>query len=405
MATCGPSNPAQNLKSFAERDSSLHTEKYQPVVPSVRGIRSNGAPSAQYQQQQFNQFAQSNPTQYFQDINNTFNGPNLFPPNFNSRSAPNMPASQAPPSVGFANPARAQTAEADWAAQFQQLSLEDQRQRGQFHQSSYHHTSGPEFHQHVHFQPHFVPQIVHQQPQHFQHQLQNQHQHQASKPIASEDAFNAAFAEAEMNFSRMQQRAQAVERQISPEVKEKSQDNRQGEDASEVASKIINSLHEKTPGQQDLSAKLQNSKFMNLMTKLSTNEIMLGEKDLLNASDNAKVEPFDLHQDVPFRPEHSDTSQSQDAESKQEAPTIGLNKVKESLSNDWAPQRPITRPLAPVDRLPTLDDPETYIFKMKQNLDPRLFKKSEYTSPFASAREHAMPSLQQQSWEEDYSEW
>lgn len=410
MATCGPSNPGQNLKSFVERDGSLHTEKYQPVGPSVRGIRSNGAPSAQRQQQQFDQFAHTNPSQFFNGPNYPFDGPELFGPQFNGRSAvPTMPARQVSPSVGYANPARAQIAEADWAAEFQQLSLQDQRQRGQSHQSHFQSISRPEFQPHAQFQPQFVPQFAHQP---FQPQYQPQHQHfphQVSKPIASEEAFDAAFEEAELSFKRTHQRTRAFERQLTPEVEQTSEHERQGEDASDIANKIINTLHEKTPGQDDLSTKLQNSKFMNLMTKLSTNEIMLGEKDLLNASDNAKVEPFDLHQDVRPRPEeHIAHPQSSSNEiDNLETSHSGANDNQRTIIDDWAPQRPITQPLeqGSANKLPSLDDPETYLFKMKQNLDPRVFKKSEYTSSFLSAKEHALPSLEQQSWEENYDEW
>lgn len=202
---------------------------------------------------------------------------------------------------------------------------------------------------------------------------------------SSDVALDAAFKDAEQSLQRLHQRDELKGERLSSLAKGR------GESASAVATSIINKVNERAD--PELATKVRGSKFMNLMGKLQSNEIKLDAHEFVDPVTNAALDPESLH--------HHHTSEDL------------------SSTQDWPPQRQtsiaIEREQPPeVAEEPQrmyrfsrdLDDPETYLRKLRKNLDPRLFTKSPYLSPFFHAQElSSPPAVNLSAWEEKYQEW
>ncbi|CAN6650541.1 peroxisome biogenesis protein 20 [Trichomonascus vanleenenianus] len=272
--SCGPVNPLQNLGKHVGETNSSQRERFVENNNNQAGFRSSG--NVQNRAQLNNEFQafQSGVTPQFQEF---------MPPSIHQQPQHYQPQHHHPQQpLGSTTSNVPQFASQNWASEFSKLSINSPNQSM---------ASGPALQQPMMHNPMVrmnsmassspvvsqystVPGLARQTEHHQQHHIN-------AVQEAELRAFEDAFDQVEQSLAESSKpEIQTQPRVEEAKMEESKQDVREaGDDLSNVAKTIINSLNDESTMSGRTSEKLKNSSFMNLMQKLSEKQAVVeGEK-------------------------------------------------------------------------------------------------------------------------------
>jgi len=171
--------------------------------------------------------------------------------------------------------------------------------------------------------------------------------------------------------------------------------------ANLIAEQIMQQVSDRSS--PHLMEKMKGSQFMTVLSKIRTNEVKLDSAQNMLVNENGSVDAYDVLADS----SHDWPPQWQRSATASEQPPLsrGESQRQSAAQPSQSDNGALRGNTAYENGIMGLDDPDTYLHKLRNNLDHRLFQKSPYTSSFKAAQELGPVPVSTEDWEEHYEEW